>query len=56
MRRLKLEPAELIRRVASPGGTTEAALRRFDAEGFSDIVAHAVHAAAERSRELGRGS
>ncbi len=55
MRRLKLEPAELIRRVASPGGTTEAALRRFDAEGFSDIVAHAVHAAAERSRELGRG-
>lgn len=55
MRRLKLDPAELIRRVASPGGTTEAALRRFDAEGFSDIVAHAIHAAAERSRELGRG-
>jgi pyrroline-5-carboxylate reductase len=56
MRRLKLAPGELIRRVASPGGTTEAALRRFDAEGFSDIVAHAVHAAAERSRELGRGA
>ncbi len=56
MRRLKLAPGELIRRVASPGGTTEAALRQFDAEGFSDIVAHAVHAAAERSRELGRGS
>jgi len=56
MRRLKLEPAELIRRVASPGGTTEAALRQFDAERFSDIVAHAVHAAAQRSRELGRGS
>ncbi|HUY19804.1 MAG TPA: pyrroline-5-carboxylate reductase [Candidatus Binataceae bacterium] len=56
MRQLKLEPAELIRRVASPGGTTEAALRRFDAEGFSAIVAHAIHAAAERSRELGRGA
>jgi pyrroline-5-carboxylate reductase len=56
MRRLGLTPAELIRRVASPGGTTEAALRRFDAEGFSDIVARAVHAATERSRELGRRS
>jgi pyrroline-5-carboxylate reductase len=55
MRRLKIAPGELIRRVASPGGTTEAALRRFDADGFSDIVARAVHAAAERSRELGRG-
>ncbi|MBF6567273.1 MAG: pyrroline-5-carboxylate reductase [Candidatus Binataceae bacterium] len=55
MRRLKLDLGELIRRVASPGGTTEAALRRFDAEHFSAIVAHAVRAAAERSRELGRG-
>ncbi len=55
MRRLKVAPVELIRRVASPGGTTEAALRQFDADGFSDIVARAVHAAAERSRALGRG-
>jgi pyrroline-5-carboxylate reductase len=54
MRRSKLDPAELIRIVASPGGTTEAALRKFAESGFSDIVADALHAAAERSRELGR--
>ncbi len=54
MRRSPLTAAELIRIVASPGGTTEAALRKFDALGFSAIVADAVHAAADRSRELGR--
>ncbi len=54
MRRSPLDAAELIRIVASPGGTTEAALRRLAEAGFSDIVADAVHAAAERSRELGR--
>jgi pyrroline-5-carboxylate reductase len=54
MRMSKLAPAELIRIVASRGGTTEAALKRFAAAGFSDIVASAVHAAADRSRELGR--
>ena len=54
MRTSKLAPADLIRIVASPGGTTEAALKRFAAAGFSDIVASAVHAAADRSRELGR--
>ncbi len=55
MRESKRDAAELIRAVASPGGTTEAALRRFAEHGFSDIVAAAIHAATERSRELGRG-
>ena len=54
MRQSPLTAAELIRIVASPGGTTEAALRKFDELRFSDIVAGAVHAAADRSRELGR--
>ncbi len=54
MRQSSLDAAELIRVVASPGGTTEAALRKFAELGFSDIVARALHAAAERSRELGR--
>lgn len=54
MRRSPMSAAELIRIVASPGGTTEAALRKFDDLRFSDIVAGAVHAAANRSRELGR--
>jgi pyrroline-5-carboxylate reductase len=55
MRTSKVEAAELIRVVKSPGGTTEAALNRFAEAGFSDIVASALHAAAARSRELGRG-
>jgi pyrroline-5-carboxylate reductase len=55
MRESKREAADLIRAVASPGGTTEAALRRFAEHGFSDIVAAALHAASDRSRELGRG-
>ena len=54
MRRSPLTAEELIRIVASPGGTTEAALKQLGADGFSDIVAHAIQAAAERSRELGR--
>src|SRR6266851_7092009 len=56
MRESKRDAAELIRAVASPGGTTEAALRRFAEHGFSEIVAAAIHAATDRSRELGRGS
>jgi pyrroline-5-carboxylate reductase len=55
MRRSTMDAAELIRIVASPGGTTEAAMRKFAEAGFSDIVAGALHAAADRSRELGRG-
>jgi pyrroline-5-carboxylate reductase len=39
--------------VTSPGGTTAAALARFGAGGFRDLVAEAVHAAAVRSKELG---
>jgi pyrroline-5-carboxylate reductase len=54
MRQSKLDADQLIRVVASPGGTTEAALHKFVESGFSDIVAGALHAAAERSRELGR--
>ena len=54
MRRSTMDAAELIRIVASPGGTTEAALRKFADARFSDIVADALRAAAERSRELGR--
>jgi len=54
MRQSPLAAAELIRIVASPGGTTEAALSKFAEAGFSDIVSNALHAAAARSRELGR--
>ncbi len=46
--------AELRRRVTSPGGTTEAAIKSFTADGFQAMVTRAVAAAAQRSRELGK--
>ncbi|WP_297527300.1 pyrroline-5-carboxylate reductase [Thiohalobacter sp.] len=46
------EPAELRRRVTSPGGTTERALAVFESGGFRELVAAALQAARDRSREL----
>jgi len=48
------DPAALRRKVTSPGGTTEAALKTFDALGLKQTVAAAVRAARDRGRELGR--
>ncbi len=45
---------ELIKRVASKGGTTEAALKVFQKHGFSRIVNNAVRAAVKRSKELSK--
>ncbi|HWK54800.1 MAG TPA: pyrroline-5-carboxylate reductase [Hyphomicrobiales bacterium] len=47
-----VEPGELRRRVTSPGGTTEAALRRFEQEDYRGLVARALQAAATRAAEL----
>jgi pyrroline-5-carboxylate reductase len=44
--------SELRRRVTSPGGTTQAAIETFEAGGFRELVARAVHAATERGRAL----
>ena len=48
--------AQLRINVTSPGGTTAAALAHLmDADtGLSPLLARAVHAAAERGRELGK--
>jgi len=46
------DPAELRRQVTSRGGTTEAALAALDDARIDAIVARAVTAAAERSRQL----
>jgi pyrroline-5-carboxylate reductase len=47
------DAAELRRRVTSPGGTTEAALRVLTSEqGLGALLERAVRAAADRSREL----
>ena len=45
-------PDELRKRVASPNGTTQAALDSLERDGFRAIVANAIHAARERGREL----
>jgi pyrroline-5-carboxylate reductase len=48
------KPSQLRKNVTSPNGTTEAALKSFEASGFADIVNKAVKAASDRSEELGR--
>ena len=46
------DPAELRRRVTSPGGTTQAAIETFEASGFRELVAAAIRNATERGRQL----
>ncbi len=48
-------PADLVRRVATPGGTTEAAFKVFSDGKFGPLVASAITKACERSRELSGG-
>ena len=50
--RSDVDAAELRRRVTSPNGTTEAAIKTFQAGGFEQLVADALRAAALRSAEL----
>jgi len=45
-------PAQLVKRVATPGGTTEAALKVFAANNFSRLITDALTAACNRSEEL----
>ncbi|OGW91831.1 MAG: pyrroline-5-carboxylate reductase [Omnitrophica bacterium RIFCSPHIGHO2_02_FULL_63_14] len=49
------DPEDLIARVASKGGTTEAALKAFQKKGFGKIVHDAVRAAHRRAREISGG-
>lgn len=46
------DPAQLRRKVTSPGGTTEAAINVFYENGFADLVTKALAAAHKRSRDL----
>lgn len=47
-----VDAAELRRRVTSPAGTTEAAIKSFQADGFEASVEKALRAAAHRSAEM----
>jgi len=46
-------PAELRRRVTSPNGTTHAAMQHLDKKKWTQVFREAVHAARQRSEELG---
>lgn len=48
----EVDASELRRRVTSPNGTTEAAIKTFQAGGFEALVEQALNAAAARSAEL----
>lgn len=50
----KISPDELVKMVASKGGTTSAGLKVFEDENFKEIVIKAIGNAKERSREMGR--
>lgn len=54
IKRSDFEIDELISKVASPGGTTEQALKSFKNSRLDDIVANAVGDAVKRSKELGK--
>ena len=45
-------PEQLRKKVTSPGGTTEAALKSLEESGYKGIVGKALQQAANRSREL----
>lgn len=49
-----VDPAELRRRVTSPGGTTEQAILSFENSGFRAMVSNALQAAKQRAEELSK--
>lgn len=50
----RMAPADLVRTVASPGGTTQRALDVFDAQGLDAIVSEAMDACLRRADELSK--
>jgi len=48
------EPGDLRKKVTSPGGTTEAAIKFLESKGFAQIFIDAVRAARDRGLKLGR--
>jgi pyrroline-5-carboxylate reductase len=50
------DPASLRKKVTSPGGTTEAALKVLEDGKWGEILQDAIRAAKARSAELARGA
>jgi pyrroline-5-carboxylate reductase len=55
LRNAEVSAEELIKKVASKGGTTEAALSVFEENKMRSIIEEAVEKAEKRSEELSRG-
>ncbi|MBI2136882.1 pyrroline-5-carboxylate reductase [Candidatus Woesearchaeota archaeon] len=51
----KMQPAELIKMVASPNGVTEAALKVFEQKNVKSILNDTIQAAIKRTNELAQG-
>lgn len=49
-----LEPQELIKMVASPGGTTQAAIKSLENADFDKIISRAMNACTDRANELAK--
>ena len=54
LKKSPLSGAELIKRVTSKGGTTEAALKIFEKEGLEKTVEKAIESAIERSKRIAK--
>jgi len=54
LRDMGLSYDELIEKVASPGGTTEACINFWNQNGFSELVKQGIKKARRRAKELGR--
>ncbi len=52
MQKFEMGTDQLIKMVASPGGTTEAALKKFIGNGLKKVVLESVESAIKRSKEL----
>ena len=49
-----IDLVELRRRVTSPGGTTQAAIERFEQQGLRALIIDAMQAAADRADQMAR--
>ena len=51
---MKLEPAELVKMVSSPNGTTVAGREVLESSDYKEIIEKTISRAKERSEELGK--
>jgi len=50
----QIQPDELVKKVASPGGTTEAGLDVFKKKAIADIIEQAIKSATKKAKELSK--